>query len=244
MRRSLALGATLLGFLALSAPAYAGHGIKSWIEEYYDHPAPTFTETTPPQPTFMSGGEGASWELIASIPTGNPHTDIDFFTQGGETFMSAGTLALGPNGGGQTIVRLIDQTGAVDPEFVSNHPSATCASRPDAALGLQHDVEAAPKGDAILNEPNPSAVRQDTQIIVDATDQRGRCHDQSPLGLLNSPRGGLEIIDVTDIENPVEIGLTSHIGESHTVNIDPRRPHIAYSVTSDAVTVSNGRREN
>ncbi len=31
--------------------------------------------------------------------------------------------------------------------------------------------------------------------------------------------------------------MTSHIGESHTVNIDPRRPHIAYSVTSDAVSV-------
>jgi len=244
MRRSLAAGAMLLGFLSLSAPAQAGHGLKSWIESYYDHPAPTFTATTPPSPNFMSGGEGASWELIASIPTGNPHTDVDFFTQGNETFASAGTLALGPNGGGQTIVRLVDDAGEVAPEFVSNHPSATCASRPDAALGLQHDIEAAPKGDAILNEPHASAVREDTQIIVDATDQRGRCHDQSPLGLVNSPRGGLEIVDVTDIENPVEIGLTSHIGEAHTVNVDPKRPHIAYAVTSDAITITGGQRQN
>lgn len=83
MRRSLVTGAMLLGFLVLSAPAQAGHGLKSWIKAYYDHPAPAFTAATPPSPSFMSGGEGASWELIASIPTGNPHTDIDFFTQGG-----------------------------------------------------------------------------------------------------------------------------------------------------------------
>jgi Ca2+-binding RTX toxin-like protein len=42
---------------------------------------------------------------------------------------------------------------------------------------------------------------------------------------------------VTDVANPVEIGLTSHIGEAHTVNVDPKRPHIAFAVTSDSVTV-------
>jgi hypothetical protein len=43
-----------------------------------------------------------------------------------------------------------------------------------------------------------------------------------------APKGGLEIVDVTDPGAPREIGLTSHIGESHTVNVDPKRPHIAY----------------
>ena len=44
---------------------------------------------------------------------------------------------------------------------------------------------------------------------------------------------------------PKEIGLTSHIGESHTVNVDPKRPHIAYSVTSDSVGVAaDGTRAN
>ena len=60
---------------------------------------------------------------------------------------------------------------------------------------------------------------------------------------MSDKRGGLEIIDVTDTANPVEIGLTSHIGESHTVNIDPKRPHIAYAVTSDSVSVdADGKR--
>jgi hypothetical protein len=43
----------------------------------------------------------------------------------------------------------------------------------------------------------------------------------------------------------LEIELTSHIGEAHTVNVDPKRPHIAYSVTSDSVGVdSTGKRLN
>jgi hypothetical protein len=80
-------------------------------------------------------------------------------------------------------------------------------------------------------------VRTDAQLLVDATDHRGRCHDQGTAGLVGAPRGGLELVDITNILDPVEIGLTSHIGESHTVNVDPKRPHIAYSVTSDAIGV-------
>ncbi len=53
-----------------------------------------------------------------------------------------------------------------------------------------------------------------------------------------SPRGGLEIIDITNIADPVEIGLISHSGEAHTVNVDPKRPHIAFAVTSDGVSAS------
>lgn len=46
-------------------------------------------------------------------------------------------------------------------------------------------------------------------------------------------------MDVTDLESPVEIALTSHIGEAHTVNVDPKRPHIAYAVTSDVIGVDD-----
>jgi hypothetical protein len=59
------------------------------------------------------------------------------------------------------------------------------------------------------------------------------------------PQGGLEIVDVTVPTRPVEIGLTSHIGEAHTVNIDPKRPHIAIVSSSDTVTVNaDGTRAN
>ena len=55
----------------------------------------------------------------------------------------------------------------------------------------------------------------------------------------------MELIDITNVEAPVEIGLTSHIGEAHTVNVDPKRPHIAYVSSSDQVSVDEeGNREN
>jgi hypothetical protein len=247
MPRRLVPFAVFALMLAAPATASAGHGLKAWLKAYYDHPAPAFAPTVPPSPVFSSGGPGAKWEHVASIPTGNPHTDIDFFTQGGETFASVGTLATGPNGGGQSIVKLTEngQVTPSSPKFVAGHPSATCISNPSAALGLQHDVEATPKGNALLNATNAKAVRTDTQLLIDATDQRGRCHDSTEFGLETQPRGGLELVDVTSIAKPKEIGLTSHIGEAHTVNVDPKRPHIAYAVTSDSIGVdAAGKRAN
>jgi hypothetical protein len=237
VRRIATVALGVVSALALiSSSAQAGH-------VFLDHPAPSFSTNTP-VPAFQAGGTGASWELLATFPTGNPHTDLDFFTQGGDTYVSVGTLAAGPNGGGQTILRLTER-GEVRPSFVSSFPSASCVSNPGSATGLQHDVEAAPKGDVLLNASNPFAVRKDAQIIVDATDADGRCHDQGTLGLQSAPQGGLEIVDITVPTRPIEIGLTSHIGEAHTVNVDPKRPHIAYAVTSDAIGVDPlGKRQN
>ena len=97
----------------------------------------------------------------------------------------------------------------------------------------------------IFNTDVVDASRRDAQLLLDASDAPGRCHDNGDLGLAGAPRGGLEIIDVTNPAKPVEIGLTSNIGQSHTVNVDPRRPHIAYSVTSDGVSVdADGKRAN
>jgi hypothetical protein len=234
---ALALAASL--GLAAAAPAHE-----------LDHAGPAVI-TGVPGTTFISGGPGATWQLLKTFPTGNPQTDLDFFTQKSasgvrEIYVAVGTLALGPNGGGQTIFRLTQNGEVVEnpalpgsPQFVSNHPSAFCGSDPLAALGLQHDVEATPKGRTILNTPNPRADTRDAQLLIDATDNEGRCHDSQFFGLsANDPQGGLEIIDITNVNDPVEIGLTSHIGEAHTVNVDPKRPHIAYAVSSDSVSAT------
>jgi len=234
MRRRAGLLIATVALLALPSTVGA---------HYLDHAAPAFNPQTPPSPTFISGGEDAEWQLVATLPTGNPHTDLDFFVHGGETYVSAGTLGNGANAGGQTIAQLT-QGGEVKPRVIGAHPSASCVSNPSAALGLQHDVEATPKGSTILNTFNPSADGREAQILVDATDNEGRCHDQGAGGLVAAPNGGLEIVDISDPTKPKEIGLTAHIGEAHTVNIDPKRPHIAYAVTSDAITVTNGKREN
>jgi hypothetical protein len=232
MKRRIA--ALMVVGAAFAAPTAGAH---------LDHPMTTIAPSDTPLSTEVnSGGPGATWDLLATIPTANPQSDLDFFTQDGKTFASVGMLGSSVNGGGQMIVELMDGSGTVDPKYVSNHPSASCVSDPNAALGLQHDVEATPKGDVILNTKFDKANRSNAQLLIDATDAAGRCHDQGLGGLAGSPpRGGLELIDITDINNPKEIGLTSHIGQAHTVNVDPRRPHIAYAVSSDAVNVSGSK---
>jgi len=235
-----AFGAAVAASLAVPAFALAGHGLE------LDHPYPGFVPPgSPPSAASQEGGKDASWELVGTVATGNPHTDLDFFTQDGDTYASVGTLGVGPNAGGQSIVQLTD-AGEVAPSFVTGHPSAGCLSNPSQATGLQHDVEATPKGEGIpLNTRNPYAAQEDAQLLIDTSDAAGRCHDQGAGGLVMAPRGGLELIDITNVETPVEIGLTSHIGEAHTVNVDPKRPHIAYVSSSDRVSVNDrGRRAN
>ena len=237
MRRIALLCGVLLAF-SLAAVAHAHELLL------FDHPVPSRSAAAPPSPVINAGGEGAEWELINTIPTGNPHSDLDFFTVKGDTYASVGTLGVGPNAGGQNIIRLTEN-GAVKPSYVSGHPSAACASATTSATGLQHDVEATPKGDAFQQQANPFIARGDVQLLVDATDASGRCHDNGTFGAQSAPNGGLEIIDVTDLSAPKEIALINHIGNAHTVNVDPKRPHIAFDVTQDGVSVgANGLRSN
>ena len=200
-----------------------------------DHAPPTFSEPAPLSSGVNAGGENAEWELVATVPTGNPQSDLDFFTNKGITYASVGSLIGGANSAGQNIVQLTDAEGEVDPQYVTGHPSASCLTATTAVTGLQHDAEASPKGQALVQFPNPYVVTSDTQIVLDATDGTGRCHDQGTLGVQNAKQGGLEIIDVTDPTAPTEIGMTSHVGQAHTVNVDPKRPHIAYVSSSDFV---------
>ncbi len=139
MRGRFVAAAVVTGALAVPASVFA--------HDLFDHgfggTAPDFSAST----GFNAGGKNAQWDLVTTILTGNPHTDLDFFEQRGETYASAGTLATGANEGGQTIIKLTRRNGdVVDPSFVGGHGSAQCLSNPEASLGLQHDVEAAPKG--------------------------------------------------------------------------------------------------
>ena len=230
-------GAAVIGVLVAGAvalpPAQADHNLFGFGVLN----APTAT-------TINSGGEGATWEVVTSLTSGNPHTDLDFFRVDGDFYVAVGTLAIGPNAGGQAIHRLT-VNGELDPQFVSAHPSAACITDPTQATALQHDVEVTPKGDVMFNTDWKGLANTGRpQLLLDATDGPGRCHDQGPVAVAggqfaDQPPGGLEIVDITDLASPVEIGLTSHIGEAHTVNVDPKRPHIAYAVTADYVTVAN-----
>ena len=100
--------------IAVAAAVIAVPGVAG-AHELFDHAPPALTPAPAPVKVAQFGGPGAKWEFVDSIVTGNPHTDLDFFTRGGETFLSAGTLGVAPNGGGQTIVQLTDGD-QVDPQ--------------------------------------------------------------------------------------------------------------------------------
>ncbi len=106
MRRS---AADEMGLKVALAAAGALPTAVALAHELFDHAPPSLGGR--PAPTTAGADMGpasAKWEFITSIATGNPHTDLDFFTQNGETYMAAGTLAAGPNSGGQTIFKLTE----------------------------------------------------------------------------------------------------------------------------------------
>ena len=181
----------------------------------------------------------AEWELIETVTTGNPHTDLDFFTQDGETYAAVGTLA------DRSEPRWADDRqahrteGRGRPGVRLGHPSATCISdpAPPRPAARRRGVPQGRHRDQLDRHRPPSAGTprsSSTPPTPGPLPRPGRAR-----ALRGAPLGGLEIVDITDIASPVEIGLTSHIGEAHTVNIDPRRPHIAYAVTSDSVGHEN-----
>ncbi len=193
--------------VAMALPAAADHTDPS------SPIVPTPTEGVPlaPGATFGAG----TWETHVNFPSG-PSSDHWFFTKGGNIFSTSGTLGGGAEGHiGQRVLQLTDGAGEVRPSFVADHGSAAC-NQPAATgnLGLQHDASVTPAA-------NP-------ELLLDATDSRGRCHDTGG--------GGIEIIDISGLGEEGfevrEIHLLRFRGTSHTLTVDDKRPWIVYSNNS------------
>lgn len=193
----------------------------------------------PPAPfgTHPTAGVGAvtkplvgAWQYIENIHP-NSGSDFETFKRGRKIYGVFGTLAQGlATHAGQRIVQLADG-GVVNPltvQWLADSNSANCVPlNPGGTLGLQHDVQLTP-----FDEDQAEDLRSTiAQLIVDSTDAAGRCHDrQSPGG---GARGGLELADITQVNNPREIHLTRHFGENHNSTVDEDRPWIVYGSTSD-----------
>ena len=71
MRGRFVAAAVVTGALAVPATVFA--------HDLFDHgfggTAPDFSAST----GFNAGGKNAQWDLVTTIPTGNPHSDLDFF---------------------------------------------------------------------------------------------------------------------------------------------------------------------
>ena len=180
--------------------------------------------------TFNSGGRGADWELVGTVATGNPHTDLDFFTQDGETYASVGTLGNGPNAGGQTIVQLTEG-GEVAPELRRRPSVGELPQRPDRGDRPPARRRGDAEGRRAPQHDEPVRRRAATpSCSIDATDAAGRCHDQGVARPRRARRRAGSRSSTSPTRRPARSrsGCTSHIGEAHTVNVDPKRPHIAY----------------
>jgi len=170
----------------------------------------------------ITRGEG-TWEHLANLPglaspaLSGGGTDLEFFTphKSNDVYGAFGTLGQDEAGSvGQRILRLT-KDGQVEPTWVADHGSAHCAPANTSITGLQHDSQVATRGPVSL--------------LMDTTDASGRCHD--PDG------GGIEIIDVSGIEDPAfeprEVHLVRFAGFSHTHTVDTDRPWIVYNSSSD-----------
>lgn len=183
----------------------------------HTNPRAELSSTQDPGGTeLLTAGEG-TWEFIRNFPP-NPGTDVKFFKHHKALYAAAGTLGQADEQNvGQRIIQLLDAKGELAIEWVADHGSANCpTANPSGTTGLQHDQTVTPA-------KNP-------KLLIDTTDATGRCHD--PAG------GGLEIVDISKIHDPEfeprEIHLTRHVGTSHTVTRDAKRPWIIYNNASQS----------
>lgn len=218
---------TLLAGVVTALPAAADHTTPPG-------PLSSNTESSQVGLAFDAAGLPAvpnPFVHITNFPA-NPGSDMILFRkQVGATrelYASNGTLGGGDEQHvGQRIIRLTSNGGnTVDPTWISDHGSANCPGTGSTGnTGLQHDATAAGTFRTTSRPTSiPGSQQLNIQLILDASDANGRCHDTGG--------GGLEIIDITNITQPREIHLTRHIGTTHTTTTDALRPWIVYSSNS------------
>jgi hypothetical protein len=214
-------------------------GVVTALPAAADHTTPpgplsSNTETSQAGLAFGIGGIPAvpnPFTHITNFPA-NPGSDMIMFRKRvgstRELYASNGTLGGGDEQHvGQRIIRLTSNGGnTVDPTWIADHGSANCPGTGSTGnTGLQHDATAAGMfRRTSIPTSIPGADTLDIQLILDASDASGRCHDTGG--------GGLEIIDITTITQPRELHLTRHIGTTHTTTTDALRPWIVYSSNS------------
>ncbi len=200
--------------------------------------------TTPPGPlapnTETSGHVGVqvpltvppAWQHLSNFPP-NPASDTAIFRRKvgatREIYASHGTLGGGDEGHvGQRIIRLTSNGGnVVDPAWVADHGSANCSGIFSTGnTGLQHDAAAVGSFRRTSAPGSIAGVQQlDIQLIADASDDIGRCHDMGG--------GGMEFIDITNPAQPKELHMTRHNFATHTHTTDALRPWIVYNSNSE-----------
>ena len=198
---------------------------------------------SPPPSTPAAPAPSGSWSRRSRPATRTPTSTSS--PRAATPSPRSARSATGGNNGGQTIVRLT-QGGAVDPEFLAGHRvgELPLESRRRDRPPARRRGDAEGRRAAQLGQPVRGPVRHP------APHRRHRRARPLPRPGPAGPRGrpaGRPRDHRRDRPGARRrrSASISHIGESHTVNVDPKRPHIAYSVTSDSVGVDeDGTRSN
>ncbi|MPZ62529.1 MAG: hypothetical protein GEU93_14810 [Propionibacteriales bacterium] len=220
MRTARLLAVTTAAFLVLAiAPAYAdhsGHQISSPVP----NPLSTFAQA-----------EG-DWTFLANFTLGpgvaQPlGVDVVPFDRHGRNYVLISSITLG--------FRVFDVTDPDAPTWVSDFGSSVGCSTSIAESQLDEplDVLAAASGwenDAVVNQLDADGVIGEGTVLGDGTitaigtDAGGRCHD--------GEHGGMELVDLSEPDEPELMWLTRQTGENHNTTYDPWN-NVLLTSTSD-----------
>jgi hypothetical protein len=218
--RKIILVATAAMLLLPASPALANHATGTLSSPV--------GEPLNGEPVVSAG----NWDFIANFPAGAGDekpigVDVEPFKRKIDgkihRFLIASSMTVG--------FSIFDVTKPGNPVRVSDYGAAACAPEAQVqqlieilaggqdfgatstALGATHGWE-----DDVQITPNG-------KLAILATDSAGRCHDPG--------FGGMEFVDLRDLENPSLLGLLRLTGETHNVTIDRKKPWIAYNSNSD-----------
>lgn len=211
--------ATVAVLLLAIMPSHADHGGHQ-ISSPVPNPVSTFAESV---------GE---WSFISNFPLGpgvaGPlGVDIVPFERHGRDYLLVSSLTMG--------FRVFDVTDPANPTWVSDYGSSVGCSTSIAESQLDDpgDVLAAASGwenDATVSQLDADgvigegAVLGDGTIAAIGTDAGGRCHD--------GEHGGMELVDLSEPDEPELMWLTRQTGENHNTTYDPWN-NVLLTSTSD-----------
>ena len=172
--------------------------------------------------------EKGDWDFIANFPAGPVDerplgVDVELFSRGNHRYVITSSMTLG--------FSIFDVTKPGDPVRVSDYGASVCGPEADVqhlVYFLTHNNDMSASSQAlggVHGWENDIQVTPGGKIAILASDAPGRCHDPQT--------GGMELVDISDVDSPKLLGLVRLRGFSHNTTIDQDRPWIAYNSDSD-----------
>lgn len=151
----------------------------------------------------------------AGRPTAAPFGETPPIVRDGKTYRVHSSSTYG--------LHVLDVTDPLNPTVVVEYNSAFgCADAYASTVPTGQFGPLTPLG----GFENDLAMTNDGTIAILGMDDTGRCHDPQD--------GGLEFVDLSDITKPRTLHLLRNVGMAHGVTVDPVRPWLAYTSTSDS----------